>query len=275
MAPAGSSQGGNAEGSGGLSGGGPAASDDGSGPNGVAGRPQSSNNTQDAGQYASDAMADGQNDSDGGDGGDDGAEQQGTPDGSRPSWLSGKKAVGDVLRRFFAGGTASDDFDDFDETGEGETAPVRAAPGLLAGTVQRLIRHSTPSTSDMYSEGGELRNLIMERRSGLNEMASNLKEQMTIDIVSMLFEFILRDTQVPAEVRAQLGRLQFLVLKIALRDESLLTTKAHPARMLVNRIGSISLGLKQVDPSGIAVTEEICRIVEAILADEKIGRAHV
>ena len=272
MAPAGSSQGGNAEGSGGLSGGGVAASDDGSGPNGVAGRPQSSNNTQDAGQYAGDAMADGQNDSDGGDdggdGGDDGAEQQGTPDGSRPSWLSGKKAVGDVLRRFFAGGTASDDFDDFDETGEGETAPVRAAPGLLAGTVQRLIRHSTPSTSDMYSEGGELRNLIMERRSGLNEMASNLKEQMTIDIVSMLFEFILRDTQVPAEVRAQLGRLQFLVLKIALRDESLLTTKAHPARMLVNRIGSISLGLKQVDPSGIAVTEEICRIVEAILADE-------
>jgi hypothetical protein len=57
-------------------------------------------------------------------------------------------------------------------------------------------------------------------------------------------------------------------LKIALRDESLLTTKAHPARMLVNRIGSISLGLKQIDPSGVNVTAEICRIVEAILADE-------
>jgi hypothetical protein len=189
-------------------------------------------------------------------------------DRRRSGWLSGKKAVGDVLRRFFAGRSAPDDFEDFDDVEDGEAAVPRAAPGLLAGTVQRLIRHSTPSTSDMYSESGDIRNLIMERRSGLNEVAHNLKEQMTIDIVSMLFEFILRDTQVPSEVRAQLGRLQFLVLKIALRDESLLTTKAHPARMLVNRIGSISLGLKQVDPSGVAVTEEICRIVEAILADE-------
>ena len=205
------------------------------------------------------------------DGGGAGAESgTDTSDRARPSWLSGKKAVGDVLRRFFAGSSSPDDFEDYDESGEGhgEPAPLRAAPGLLAGTVQRLIRHSTPATPDMYSESGEIRNLIMERRSGLNEVANNLKEQMTIDIVSMLFEFILRDTQVPAEVRAQLGRLQFLVLKIALRDESLLTTKAHPARMLVNRIGSISLGLKQVDPSGVAVTAEICRIVEAILADE-------
>ena len=205
------------------------------------------------------------------DGGGTGAEGGAdTSDRARPSWLSGKKAVGDILRRFFAGSSAPDDFEDYDDSaeGHGEPAPLRAAPGLLAGTVQRLIRHSTPATPDMYSASGEIRNLIMERRSGLNEVANNLKEQMTIDIVSMLFEFILRDTQVPAEVRAQLGRLQFLVLKIALRDESLLTTKAHPARMLVNRIGSISLGLKQVDPSGVAVTAEICRIVEAILADE-------
>ncbi|MBV8634338.1 MAG: DUF1631 family protein, partial [Burkholderiaceae bacterium] len=204
-------------------------------------------------------------------GGDEsGAGAQNTEGQSRPSWLSGKKSVGGVLRRFFSGSSAPDDFEDYDEAEDSisDVSPARAAPGLLSGTVQRLIRQSTPTTPEMYGENGELRNLIMERRSGLNEMASNLKEQMTIDIVSMLFEFILRDTQVPAEVRAQLGRLQFLVLKIALRDDSLLTTKAHPARMLVNRIGSISLGLKQVDPSGVAVTEEICRIVEAILADE-------
>ena len=61
-----------------------------------------------------------------------------------------------------------------------------------------------------------LRNLILNK-DALNELASNVDEQMTIDIVAMLFEFILRDTQVPAEIRAQLGRLQFLVLKVALR----------------------------------------------------------
>lgn len=198
-----------------------------------------------------------------------GEEHAGDAHRSRPSWLSGKKAVGEVLRRFFSGKSTPDDFsDDIDEMSDDTQSLKRPVAGLLTGSVQRMLRHDTPSTDEMYGGNGELRNLIMERRDNLNEIAHNVKEQMTIDIVSMLFEFILRDTQVPAEVRAQLGRLQFLVLKIALRDESLLTTKAHPARMLVNRIGSISLGLKQIDPSGANVTAEICRIVEAILADE-------
>ena len=187
---------------------------------------------------------------------------------ARPNWLSGKRAVGDVLRRFFAGKSAPDDFADSSSEAIGDEAPPRPARGMLSSSVHRLMRYDTPSTEEMYSSDGDIRNLIMERRSNLNEMAHDSKEQMTIDIVSMLFEFILRDTQVPAEVRAQLGRLQFLVLKIALRDESLLTTKAHPARMLVNRIGSISLGLKQIDASGENITAEICRIVEAILSDE-------
>lgn len=140
--------------------------------------------------------------------------------------------------------------------------------GQLASTVHGMQRAHTPTTAEMYDSQGDVRNLILEQRTALNEMTQNVDELMTIDIVAMLFEFILRDNQVPAEVRAQLGRLQFMVLKIALRDTTLLTQKGHPARMLVNRIGSISLGLKQLDPSGVQITEEICRIVETLLHDE-------
>lgn len=135
-------------------------------------------------------------------------------------------------------------------------------------SVQGMQMANTPQSEDMWDSQGAVRNLILEQRAALNEMTENVDEQMTIDIVAMLFEFILRDNQVPAEVRAQLGRLQFLVLKIALRDSSLLTQKGHPARMLVNRIGSISLGLKQIDPSGAHITTEICRIVETLLKDD-------
>lgn len=138
----------------------------------------------------------------------------------------------------------------------------------LAQSVQGMQRAQTPLTTEMLDGHGEVRNLILEQRSALNEMTKDVDEQMTIDIVAMLFEFILRDNQVPAEIRAQLGRLQFLVLKVALRDTSLLTQKGHPARMLVNRIGSISLGLKQLDPTGVHITAEICRIVEALLQDD-------
>jgi hypothetical protein len=138
----------------------------------------------------------------------------------------------------------------------------------LSKSIHSFQRTHTPSGQDMFDGTGGVRNLILEQRSALSELTSDIDEQMTIDIVAMLFEFILRDTQVPAEIRAQLGRLQFLVLKLALKDSTLLTQKGHPARLLVNRIGSISLGLKQIDPSGIEITKEICRIVETLLHDE-------
>lgn len=154
------------------------------------------------------------------------------------------------------------------EVSQAQSTPNGATAVPLAQSVQQLQRDNTPATHEMLNAQGEVRNLIFEHRAVLSEMAESIDDQMTIDVVAMLFEFILRDNQVPAEVRAQLGRLQFLVLKIALRDASLLTQKGHPARMLVNRIGSISLGLKQLDPSGVQITEEICRIVETLLRDD-------
>ena len=137
----------------------------------------------------------------------------------------------------------------------------------LAASVDQLILERAPADAQM----GEVRNLLLEQRVSLNSMTDNVAEKMTIDIVAMLFEFILRDPLVPAEVRAQLGRLQFLVLKNALFDTSLLTQKQHPVRLLLNRIGSISLGVTQADPRGERITAEVCRIVEILLRDGRGG----
>ena len=219
-------------------------------------------------------------------------------------WLGGGQAVGGVLRKFFGGAGDSPGNGQSAEAPGNETSTGQATDGAfaskgfgagefsgeinssrmfpdggavngggfsgarIASSVHKMQMAFTPSTGEMLDSNGGVRNLILEQRVALNEMTQNIDEQMTIDIVAMLFEFILRDNQVPAEVRAQLGRLQFMVLKIALRDTSLLTQKGHPARMLVNRIGSISLGLKQLDPSGVHITEEICRIVETLLQDD-------
>jgi hypothetical protein len=141
--------------------------------------------------------------------------------------------------------------------------PVQASYGRCMSYKNNII-----AGEQMFNHLGGIRNLILEQRTTLNDMTDNVDEQMTIDVVAMLFEFILSDPQVPAEIRAQLGRLQFLVLKIALRDQTLLTQKGHPARMLINRVGSISLGLKQIDPTGAHITQEICRIVETLLEDD-------
>ena len=137
----------------------------------------------------------------------------------------------------------------------------------LGASIGALMAEGIPTADQMVRGEGGIRNLLFEQRSILSEASSNSNEQMTIDVVAMLFEFILRDTQIPAEVRAQLGRLQFLVLKVALRESALLTQKNHPARLLVNRIGTISVGLQQIDPSSARIATEIIRIVETLLAD--------
>ncbi|MES2073071.1 MAG: DUF1631 family protein [Pseudomonadota bacterium] len=212
-------------------------------------------------------------------------------------WLGSGQAIGDVLRKVFLGGAswqakAAGYISNSAGSAGGAQFPnsqflnsqfpnsqmsydaginvpsVQRVDTALASSVRNLQSTHTPVTEQMLDQQGEVRNLILERRSQLNSEARGVDEQMTIDIVAMLFEFILRDTQVPAEVRAQLGRLQFLVLKMALRDATLLSQKGHPVRLLINRIGSISLGLQQLDPSGTHVTEEIVRIVAALLDDE-------
>lgn len=227
------------------------------------------------------------------------ADSEETQGRSAFSWLKSGESVGERVRQFFrqsgdfasaspgseslddtAGGQVGNGGEsDYANNADGMTASASHSASLtssdgrprtagLPSSIHRFQQTYTPTGAEMFDGAGGLRNLILEQRSALNDLTSNVDEQMTIDIVAMLFEFILRDTQVPAEIRAQLGRLQFLVLKLALKDNSLLTQKGHPARLLVNRIGSISLGLKQVDPTGIEITKEICRIVETLLQDE-------
>lgn len=194
---------------------------------------------------------------------------------SNQGWLGGVQAVGKAIRGLFNRRYDDDDESDFgpNDAASYQPVPLRQASPQLMQSVSALLE-TTVGEQIVFDAEQPIRNLIMESRSTLTNMTDDVDEQMTIDIVAMLFEFILRDPQVPAEIRAQLGRLQFLVLKVALRDPSLFTQKYHPARMLVNRIGSVSLALKQIDPSGERITQEICRIIEALLADpsEDIAR---
>jgi len=188
-----------------------------------------------------------------------------TSDNSTPYPSEGNVniAAGISVGNANSGGTSSGT----SSSGQFQEIPRYSESGIVQ-SVNQLQRTHTAPVEQMFDRLGRIRNLILEQRAQLNDMTEDVDEQMTIDVVAMLFEFILSDNQVPAEIRAQLGRLQFLVLKIALRDQSLLTQKGHPARLLINRVGSISLGLKQIDPSGVHITQEICRIVETLLEDE-------
>ena len=211
-------------------------------------------------QASADHHDDHVNRSDGGSGyGDPGIRQ-------RNDWF-GAYGVANTLRQFFSAPTGATS--SIGSSTTSATQISRPISARLGASISALIAGGVPNAEHMSVNGsaGDVRNLIFEQRSVLSDASADSDEQMTIDVVAMLFEFILRDTQIPAEVRAQLGRLQFLVLKVALRESALLTQQHHPARLLVNRIGTISVGLQQLDPSGARIAFEIIRIVETLLAN--------
>lgn len=183
------------------------------------------------------------------------------PPDSAASLPAGNTAGG-MLRSFFAGKLMQPACGD---SGAGIFLPNPASD--LSESIRSLAHHATPEASAMHDHEGRVRNLILEQRQRLGAQSRDADERMVVDMVAMLFEFILRDSLVPAEVRAQLGRLQFLTLKVALLDPAFFSQKSHPARLLINRIGATALGLQQIDPDCERVSAEICHIVDALLAE--------
>ncbi len=68
-------------------------------------------------------------------------------------------------------------------------------------------------------------------------------DEDVIDMVGMIFDFILEDKNLPDPLKALLGRLQIPVLKIAILDKGFFGKKGHPARLLLNRLSKAGVEL--------------------------------
>lgn len=63
-----------------------------------------------------------------------------------------------------------------------------------------------------------------------------------INLISMLFEFILDDRQLQPVMKALISRLQIPILKVAILDRNFFDRGGHPARKLLNEIASAAIG---------------------------------
>lgn len=95
--------------------------------------------------------------------------------------------------------------------------PVHSATPVAAGSVLREFR-----TSDTGQ--------------GLDQLNS-----VTVDIVATLFDFIFDDASVGDPIKALVARLQIPVLKVALLDKTFFSSKAHPARRLLDGISRAAI----------------------------------
>ncbi|MCK7548095.1 DUF1631 domain-containing protein [Marinobacter koreensis] len=89
-----------------------------------------------------------------------------------------------------------------------------------------------------------------------------------INLVSMLFDFILEDRQLHPVMKALIGRLQIPVLKVALSDRNFFNRGGHPVRKLLNELALSAMGWSekregQRDP----LKEKIEAVVTRVLDD--------
>jgi len=93
-------------------------------------------------------------------------------------------------------------------------------------------------------------------------------DQDVIDVVSMLFEFILEDKNIPDAAKAHIARLQIPLLKAAIIDKEFFSTNKNAARGLLNELAHAALGIiDESDESAQNLLAEIKRVVNVINDD--------
>ncbi len=88
-----------------------------------------------------------------------------------------------------------------------------------------------------------------------------------IDIVSMLFDFILGDSNLSDDIKAQIGRLQIPMLKVALVDKTFFSNRNHPARLLLNEMAYAGIGWDPERRGRDGLQGKIEGIVQRVLND--------
>ena len=114
---------------------------------------------------------------------------------------------------------------------------------------------------------------LHQRKQALKQAATSPVERATIEIVALLFQSILMEDAIPASVRVWFARLQMPVLRVAVSEPDFFATVEHPARRLIDRMGSCVMGFDSSSRAvGDLLEKEIKRVVQVVEAYPDTGR---
>jgi len=160
------------------------------------------------------------------------------------------------------------------QTGDAAGAPVRYVGPSVPLMVAMAQQPQLSGAHFVTAEGGQqvvspmvvsqVANELRQQSTELKNKAENDNEKAIIELVALMFQSILQEDRLPSGVRVWFARLQMPVLRIALADPDFFNKLDHPARKLIDHMGSCVLGF---DASGITAEEletEIKRVVQVI-----------
>jgi hypothetical protein len=150
------------------------------------------------------------------------------------------------------------------------------APTELLSALTLLQNQAMGPQTHAFS-AGDAAQVVQQVKQGLLEQAGKFHghgkahvagaDEDTIDLVGMLFEFILQDRNLPPQMQALLGRLQIPFLKVALLDKHLFAQKAHPARQLLDTMAQACMGWSEESDRDHRLYDKVKQTVESLLKD--------
>ncbi|NOQ94310.1 MAG: DUF1631 family protein [Methylophaga sp.] len=153
-------------------------------------------------------------------------------------------------------------------------------PATLDNVMMALsnLQHQPVSSQASYDEQGEL--ALPDLRHSLMTSLSQTQDDGTVtapslsridddtmNVITLLFEFVLEDQAIPAPIRALLARLQLPMLKVAITDKTFFSKKNHSARLLLNNLARASTGWDHSNGTEDILFTQVESIVDSILTN--------
>lgn len=128
------------------------------------------------------------------------------------------------------------------------------------------VGHAQGISDAGWISQGQINVLRGLRSSGaIGQMAPT--QDMTLEIVSLLFDYILQDKSIPDALKALLGRLQIPVLKVAILEREVFSHKTHPARRLLDTLARAAVGWYEGLPQSDALYDKMAQAIDRIVTE--------
>lgn len=195
--------------------------------------------------------------------------------------VAGSAARADVVLEHFAE-VMERHLPGFRDTAHARPASARLSEAM-AKAQQRLVEQAGGPAGDGAVVGGVaggvapapevLLQELRERQAALKAAATTPAERATVELVALLFQSILTEERIPAQLRVWFARLQMPTLRVAIAEPDFFSTADHPARRLIDRMGACVMGFEGgAEVLGTPLETEIKRVVQVVEAFPDTGR---
>jgi hypothetical protein len=139
-----------------------------------------------------------------------------------------------------------------------------AVTGTASGTAAFITQLT--ALQKQADVDGQVNTIRRMREQGLGAGLGE-GDDLTLDIVALLFDYILRDPSIADAFKAQIGRLQIPYLKVGLLDRELFSRKSHPARRLLDAMAEAAAECPPASPTHDTLHATLAGIVTRIVEE--------